>query len=91
MEIFHNIFMKAYNSSMALYKRDVENLTSRREILLEKNKKHVEYIHEVHEIIVDLKDDKKEIIRLVKEKDEYILMCQNQVEERDEEMKNKEH
>jgi chromosome segregation ATPase len=91
METIHKIFMKAYNSSMAFYKRDVEDLTSRREILSEKNKIHVEYIQKVNGIIVDLKDERKEYLQLVKEYDEEILMYHKQVKEKDEEMKNKEH
>ena len=51
--------MKAYDSSMAHYKRDVEDLSLRRDKILLHNKKHVEYIKKVHGIIDDLKDERK--------------------------------
>jgi hypothetical protein len=36
--------MKAYNSNMTIYKRDVEELTSKSKKVLLQNKKHLEYI-----------------------------------------------
>ena len=76
METSRNIFMKAYNYSMTIYTRDVEDLTSRREKLLLQNKKHLEYIKKVNEINQEFRDGKNEIIQLVKDKDEDILTNQ---------------